>query len=256
MYGIATTAAIGFVINLLTSMFRTSKPKHPLFFLPEGSKVPVCFWLLSAVCSGTIYPSIYAMALYYTGSEGRADWARGSDSRHLASSGQDLMYLKYFLYVFFGYLARDLPHCLTNMLFTAHHVLCMAGIISTLETTSPGAVAGVHGILVLELGSFFFNVWSTDSIMRSHPTYFPWWPRYLSESFISLAYYVMLSLSNVIAGYFLYHSTMASFEEGYVAYGCWSAIAGLPLLIIRQLEVNKAWSGETKKPGVDSKESD
>ena len=47
-------------------------------------------------------------------------------------------------------------------MFAAHHVACMAGILSTLETTSPGAIAGVHGMLVLEFGSFFFNLWSVD----------------------------------------------------------------------------------------------
>jgi len=156
----------------------------------------------------------------------------------------------YYLFLFFLFVSCYISYlytrfCYDNPLFAAHHVACMAGILSTLETTSPGAIAGVHGMLVLEFGSFFFNLWSVDTLMCYFPTHFRCWPRC---QFFSMLYYVMLTISNIIAGYFLYHSVRSSFKENYVVYGWWACISGVILLYLRQIEVNKSMKGINKKP--------
>lgn len=220
---------------------------YPLFMTFKGSNVSVWCWLLSATLSGLVYPSLYAAALYSAGSATRWDWLHNTDTRQMSTPGRDLEFFKYIFYAFFGYLARDLPTCLDSPLFLLHHVACMCGIISTLETSSPGAIAAAHGILVLELGSCFFNVWSVDDVMRHFPDEFPWWPQWKGP-WVSYGYYIGLSLSNVISGYYLYHSIRASFEAGYYVFALWSAVAGSPLLVLRQHEVNKAVRGITPKP--------
>ena len=45
----------------------------------------------------------------------------------------------------------------------------MLGILTTLETGSPGAVAAALGILVLEEGSLVFNIWSADGQLSAFP---------------------------------------------------------------------------------------
>ena len=249
LFGILTTSILGFLFNLYAASLtkQQTNVKHPLLLKFTGTNAPVYTWLLSAVLSGSIYPTLYVLAMYYTGSAGRAEWLYGTDGRPLSEPGQDLQCMKYIFYIFFGYLVRDLPKCIDNPLFVAHHCACMAGIVSTLETTSPGAVSGTHGIIFLELGSFYFNVWSVDDVMRHHPQHFPWWPQWQGP-WIAWGYYSMLSLSNFISGYFLYNSAVASFQHGYTGFGSWSLVSGTPLLILRQYEVYKAMRGINKKP--------
>ena len=49
---------------------------------------------------------------------------------------------------------------------------------------------------------------------------------------------------------------MASFEGGYLMFGWWGLIAGIPLLLIRQHEVNKAVQGINPKPTMIKSEVD
>mgnify|MGYP001381960383 FL=1 len=103
--GCALASAAGFGINIVVAMFGKANPKHPLLLTFSGTKTPVWCWLLSAMLSGTIYTTLYGVAMYH--SEFRNEWLLGSDARPLSSTGNDLFYLRCFLYTFFGYLARD-----------------------------------------------------------------------------------------------------------------------------------------------------
>jgi len=255
LLGIAVASSVGFIVNVLMNMFQSSQPKHPFFMTFQGTKAPLWSWMFSAFLSGIVYTSLYSCAWYTSNSEVRMEWLVGTDTRHLSSPvGRDLQFFKYFLYTFCGYLARDLPLCINNPLFVAHHFACAAGIISTLETTSPGAIAAVHGILVLELGSFFFNVWGIDDLLRHFPQHFPFWPHFIKESWLCNAYYFMLTFSNIISSWFLWRSSMASFESGYMTFGLFSALSGAPLIYLRQVEVNKAMTGIKPKPRMHEKD--
>ena len=248
IYGVTITTVIGLCLNHIAQCLSTTKKcsKHPLFLKFTGTTQPVWCWALSACLSGFVYSSLYATAMYKTGSNGRSSWLYGSDTRTLSSPDTDLQYFRYFFYVFFAYLVRDLPLS-TNPMFFAHHFACVAGILSTLETTSPGAISATHGIIILELGSFSFNIWGIDDVMRHHPKHFPWWPQW-EGPWITYHYYIMLSLSNVVSGYFLYMSVTASFNSGHAVFGWWSMLAGFPLLLLRENEVYKTVRGINKKP--------
>ena len=254
IYGTVAACIVGLAINQFALHLSTHPhySKHPFYLKFTGTRQPMWCWFISGSLSGVIYPTLYALAIY--SSQDRHEWLNGLDTRHLSSSGADLQYFRYFFYIFFGYLVRDLQLC-DNPLFWAHHFACMGGILTTLETTSPGAISGTHGIIILELGSFYFNVWSIDDVMKHNLKHFPWWPQW-QFPFISYGYYILFTLSNVVSGYFLYHSVMASFEGGYLMFGWWGLIAGIPLLLIRQHEVNKAIQGINPKPTMIKSEVD
>merc|ERR1711920_125435 len=119
--------------------------------------------------------------------------------------GTDAFCLRLFLYMFWGYLVRDLPLALDTPLFVAHHVVCMAGILACLWAPV-GGFPVVLGIFTLEVGSLTFNSWCFDEALRELPDWFPCWPRCSGSAgrhIVTYSYYVTMSLSNIVGGYFL-----------------------------------------------------
>eukprot|EP00933_Yihiella_yeosuensis_P020679 TRINITY_DN16523_c0_g3_i2.p1 TRINITY_DN16523_c0_g3~~TRINITY_DN16523_c0_g3_i2.p1 ORF type:complete len:271 (-),score=29.84 TRINITY_DN16523_c0_g3_i2:173-952(-) len=243
--GCASTACVGLIINAVVLGWRRrvmerrkndeSNP-HPLFAEVEASQIWCYFFSMSL--QAVIYPLCVL-----------ADWGKWStDGRgglfvpH--RSGNDLFGLRCFLYVFFGYLSRDIWMSSGNLMIVAHHALCMAGILSVLNAPE-GGVPGVLGMFSLELGSLLYNTWLIDDTMRALPNWIPFWPR--SESFKSIIpamFKVGFTISNIVAFRMLGLATYVNASEGHWGYAIFFGLGGLPLLFLRQKECMTAM-----KPG-------
>lgn len=264
--GLATVAGL-----LLNACFATwvhvqggedapSVKRNPLFLVHSKATAPLWMWMLSATLQACVYPVLFALAFFKgrpeavsSGAvEGSASWLDGTDERILSTpNSPDLVYLRWFLYTFFGYLARDLPYTQGDYLFIAHHLACMAGIWTTLESESPGAVSAVLGIFVLEYGSLFFNLYSVDGVVREFPDRLPLWPRFpgkTGEYLLELSYIFGTSLSNIFAGYFLYQTSKAAWKAGDTVFACFGMVSGSLLIAFREWEIVKVARGQVKKP--------
>merc|ERR1711879_52221 len=113
------------------------------------------------------------------------------------------------------------------------------------------------GIFTLELGSLTFNSWCVDEALRELPDWFPCWPRCsgsVGRHIVTYSYYVCMSLSNIVGGYFLVLATQqclaAASHLGTAAYGyvVFYVLSGPPLLILRQKECVDAMKGDSKEP--------
>jgi hypothetical protein len=236
--------------------------RHPLFLVHSSASAPLWMWMLSATLQSCVYPVLFALsagrgrpAAFAAGAvDASASWLAGTDSRLLsAPNSPDLMYLRWFLYVFFGYLARDLPFTLGDPMFMVHHLACMAGIWTTLESTSPGAVSAALGILILESGSLFFNLWSVDGVVRVFPGRLPLWPRFpggWGEYLLEQSYIVGTTASNVGSWYFLYLTANAAWAAGDDVFAWFAMVSGTLLILFREWEIIKVVRGQVQKPGL------
>ena len=166
-------------------------------------------------------------------------WIRGVDPRPLHHP--DNLGLRLFLYCFFGYLVRDMPSNTDSPMFLVHHAVCMFGIVCTLETTSPGALAAALGMLAMEEGSLFYNLWAVDAALFKWPDFLPCWPRCgssaLENPLLTQIYMVMMTLSNMVAMRYAWVAAQLSFRADVLGFAWAGLVCGLPLAAKRQLDV-------------------
>ena len=274
LQGCASATVAGLLLNACVAAWVRTQggansqavKRHPLFIVHSRASGPLWMWMLSATLQSCVYPVLFVLSVAHGRPEAIAagavdassSWLAGTDTRLLSTPGSpDLMYLRWFLYVFFGYLARDLPSTLGDHMFTAHHLACMAGIWSTLESTSPGAVSAALGILVLESGSLFFNLWSVDGVVRAFPGRLPLWPRFprgWGEYLLEQSYVIGTTASNVFAWYFLYLTAKAAWAAEDDIFAWFGMVSGTLLVLFREWEIVKVVRGQVKKPGLCEKD--
>jgi len=249
LVGCGSASLAGFALNWAIQRWRTNNKSHPIFRSANHSIQPLWMWLLSASLQSFVYPSLFAIALAYRmlTASASGDWRFGNDSRMLSDGSFDMLCMRMILYIFCGYLLRDIPSAMADPLFLAHHACCFVGIITTLETGSTGALSGVLGILSLEIGSCAFNTWSVDSVMTSFSSTFPFWPNYDNNT-LTKSYVVWFTLSNIVAAFYLHKSVSVSLATGFKPFGLWAAVSGSILILVRQWESLKHIRGVVPKP--------
>lgn len=247
--GCLSASGGGIFVNLIFMAWQKRTPGHALFAeVLDSDNVPCRLWtyITAMCCQGLLYPLVILWAwLQWRGGAARSswEWTPGGLFAEEVHFG-----LRVYLYIFFGYLARDLMmqflEAELRLLMVLHHVVCMGGILLGL-TTSQGGVAMALGTFVLELGSFFYNGWICDATMRgalgdnSLWSLWPWGGGYIA----------LFSATNLLAFYFLAVAAVENLAAGQLFHAVIFTCTGLPLIALRQQECNRAWRGDiTQSP--------
>lgn len=250
--GTLTFTVVIFSIHATAGLVRTSgRWKHwfeSVDFM--GTHMQMWNYCYNMIMQGLVFPGLFLTGWARAGFQLLAD-----DSIFPMPPVRGYVLIRCWLYCFAGHLLADCwsERATPFTLIMLHHVACLAGIATFLVDPYGGAMLAA-GPLALEWGSLFFTMWCADLPLRSGLYPIPWprgtGPR--ARAIVPYAYYIGMTLSNVIAIAALGLVVWANAVRGAWGYAVFYSVVGVALVPLRHQQVVEIYTGKTERPSTPS----